>query len=202
MTPTPASGGSTEPDDPALLDTLLGTLTRPARTFLELAELRSSKHGAAAIALLGTFWGLLSFLLWSSGRPPHAIWLPVDPRQYYLWQGLLMLPLLTGLWWIFSEIAHRLAGPGPEAGTRNALGFAYAVPMLVHVAAEMIVYLVVGLDRLPLIAAISLPLASLWVWVLAALALRVLHRASWPRAFAASFVGLFVQAAAGALVLR
>lgn len=192
----------TEPEDPALLDTLMGTLTRPARTFLGLAESRSSKHGAAAVALLGMFWGLLSFLLWSSGRPPHGIWLSVDPQQYYLWQGLLMLPVLTALWWIFSEIAHRLAGPGPEAGTRNALGFAYAVPMLVHVAVEMTVYLLVGWDRLPIAAAISLPAASLWVWALAALALRVLHRASWPRAIAASFLGLAVQAAAGALVLR
>lgn len=190
------------PDDPALLDTLIGTLTRPARTFVELAELRSSKHGAAAIALLGTFWGLLSFLLWSSGRAPHAIWVPVDPRHYYLLQGLAMLPLLTALWWIFSEIAHRLAGPGPEAGTRAALGFAYAVPMLAHVGAEMLVYLIAGWDRLALVAAISLPAASLWVWALAALALRVLHRASWPRAILASFVGLAVQAAAGALVLR
>ncbi len=189
-------------DDPALLETLVGTLTRPARTFAQLDELSSSRHGAAAMALLGMFWGLFSFLLWSSGREPHAVLLPIPAGEYYLVQGLAMLPLVTGLWWIFSEIAHRLAGPGPEAGTRAALGFAYAVPMLVHVAAELLVYLVAGFDRLAPIAMISLPLASLWVWGLAALALRVLHRASWPRALAASFAGLFVQAAAGALVLR
>ena len=41
-------------------------------------------------------------------------------------------------------------------------------------------------------AAISLPLASLWVWALAALALRELHEASWPRAILASFAGLAV----------
>jgi hypothetical protein len=42
----------------------------------------------------------------------------------------------------------------------------------------------------------------LWVWALSAIALKIVHHASWPRAIGASFAGLFVQALAGSLVLR
>ena len=193
----------TDPDEPpGLAETLLGTLARPAATFRGLAGARA-RDGAAAIALLGIFWGLFSFLLWSSGRSPHAVLLPIPLRDYYLVQGLVMLPVLTGLYWIYSELAYRLAGArGPEPGVRAALGYAYALPMLVHVGLESAVYLLVGFESLALVAALSLPLASLWVWALSARALRELSGASWPRAIGAAFAGLFVQAAAGALVLR
>ena len=192
----------TEPADEHLLDTLFGTLLRPRRTFAALREQTSARSGASAIASLGMLWGLLCFLLWSSGRSPHAILLPIAPRHYYLLQGLIMLPVLTALWWLFSEVSHRLAGDGPEAGTRAALGFAYAVPMTLHVGVEMLAYLLLGFERLALVAMISLPLASLWVWGLSALALRELHRTTWPRAIGAAFAGLAVQAAAGSLLLR
>jgi len=191
-----------EPADEHLLDTLFGTLIRPRKTFAEFAGQRSARPGATAIAVLGMFWGLFSFLLWSSGRSPHAVLLPVPPQHYYLFQGLVMLPLLTALWWLYSEVSHRLAGGTPEAGTRAALGFAYAVPMTVHIGVEMLAYLLLGFDELALVAMISLPLASLWVWALSSLALRELHHTPWPRAIAAAFAGLLVQAVSGSLILR
>ena len=182
---------------------MLQTLVRPARAFESLRDLERSSPGGAAMALLGMLWGLLCFLLWSSGRSPHAILLPIPPRDYYLWQGLLMLPIVTAQWWVFSEFAHRLArGEGSEAATRSALGYAYAAPMLVHVGVEMLVYLLVGFDALSLVARISLPVAALWVWVLSAIALKIVHRVGTGRAVLASFAGLLVQALAGALILR
>lgn len=193
----------TEDADHQLVDHFFGMLVRPRRTLEALVVQRSARPGASAIAVLGMFWGLLSLLLWSSGRAPHAILVPVEPRQYYLWQGLLMLPILTGLWWLFTEISHRLAaGEGKEPGVRTALGFAYALPMLVHVGVEMLAYLLLGFDRLAEVARISLPLAALWTWALSSLALKVGHRCSSPRAVGAAFAGLLVQALAGGLVLR
>ena len=46
------------------------------------------------------------------------------------------------------------------------------------------------------------PAASLAVWVLSSLALRVAHRTSWSASVGAAFAGLLVQALLGALVLR
>lgn len=188
---------------PPLLRTLLGTLVRPQRTFESLATQTKSSPGAAAMALLGMLWGLLCFLLWSARIEAPAVLLPIPAREYYLWQGLLMLPIVTGLWWIFGEIAHRLAhGEGSEPATRTALGFAYALPMMVHVLVEILLYLISGHDALADVARVSLPLAAIWVWVLSALALRAVHRVSTGRAIFASFAGLLAQAVAGALVLR
>lgn len=192
-----------EDADHQLVDTLFGTLVRPKRTFEGLANRTSSKPGASAIAVLGMFWGLFALLLWTSGRTPHAILVPIPAELYYLAEGLLMLPILTGLWWVFGEVAHRVAGgAGSEPAVRTALGFAYAVPMMVHIGVEMLAYLFFGFDRLADVSKISLPLASLWVLALSALALRVLHRVSRGRAILAALAGLLVQAIAGALVLR
>ncbi len=191
-----------EPADEHLLDSLFGTLVHPRRTFAALGGQTSARPGASAIAVLGMLWGLFSFLLWSSGRTPPAILLPIPSHHYYLLQGLIMLPLVTALWWLFSEVSHRLAGAGSEAATRTALGFAYTVPMTIHVVVEMLVYLLSGFEGLTIVSMVSLPLASLWVWGLSSLALRELHRASWPRAVGAAFVGLLVQALAGSLILR
>ena len=193
----------TEDADRHLADTLLGVLVRPRATFAAMATQRSARPGASAIALLGMLWGLLCFLLWSGRHAPHAVFVPLPPQDYYLYQGLTMLPVLTALWWLFSEVAHRLAGgEGTEAATRAALGFAYAVPMSVHVSAELIAYAVAGFDALGRTAMISMPLASLWVLGLSARALHVLHAISPRRAFWAAFAGLLVQALVGALILR
>ena len=188
------------PDVP-LARALFGTLIRPRSTFASMAACTSSRSGGAAVAVLGMLWGLLCLLLWSSHRAPHAVLLPIAPENYYLLQGLFMLPILTGLWWVFSEITHRLAGGGLESPVRTALGFAYAAPMSLHVSAELLAHLLLP-DRLALVAAITLPLASLAVWALSALAVHTLLGTRWPRAIASAGAGLFVQALAGGLVLR
>jgi hypothetical protein len=196
-----------EPDaDLHLGENLLGTMFRPRRTLEALTRQPKARPGASAIALLGIFWTALSILLWNAGRAPRFALLPIPPDLYYLVQGLLVLPIVTALWWLFSEIAHRLCraagGEGHEAGVRAALGFAYAVPMLAHVLVELCVYLALGFEGLAVVARFSMPIAALWVWALSALTLRIAHRVSTPVAVGAAFAGLLVQAAAGALVLR
>ena len=192
--------------DGRLGEHLLGTLLRPRATFEALGHEESARAGASAIAVLGIPWGILCVLLWSAGVAPPFVLLPIPGDLYYLVQALLTLPILTGLWWIFGEIAHRLCraagGEGEEPGVRAALGFGYAAPMLLHVGTELGAFTLGGAAALRLVAPLSLPAASLLAWALCALALRVTHRVSVPVAIGASFVGLLVQATAGALVLR
>lgn len=197
---------SAELDEPELLETLLGTLARPRRTFARLREAPTTRSGAAAVALTGMGWGALSLLLWSAGRPARFVLLPVGGHDWYLIQGVLMLPVLTILWWVFASVAHRLAralgGEGPREGTFAALGFAYALPLGLHVGAEMTAYLFFGFEALGMVARVSMPVAALWVWALSAGALRVIHRIGVARAVAASLAGLLVQLVLGAPVLR
>ncbi|MEQ9074652.1 MAG: hypothetical protein RLP09_12410 [Sandaracinaceae bacterium] len=191
---------------PGLAASLLGVLFTPRRTLARLALEDSAKPGASAIALLALFWSVLLVWLWMQGHAPAFVLLPIPLEHYYLAQALVMLPVLTGLWWVHAELSHRLAtragGEGREPGVRAALGFAYAAPMLAHVLAELAATLAGGVDALRLTARISLPAASLAVWVLSSLALRVAHRTSWPASVGAAFAGLLVQALLGALVLR
>jgi hypothetical protein len=184
-----------------------GVLVRPARTLALLARNPSARSGASAIALLGISWTTLLMLLWTGGHAPSFVLLPIPRADYYLVQALTTLPILTGLWWLSSEIAHRIAraagGTGGEGGVRTALGFAYAAPMLVaHIVPELAAYLAGGFRTMALVGRASLPIAALWVWALSAAALRVAHGVRVSVAIAASFAGLFVQAMAGALVLR
>lgn len=195
-----------EPADTRLAASLIGALLSPRATFAGLAREPSARPGASAIALLALFWSVLLVWLWSAGHAPAFVLLPIPADLYYLAQALLMLPVLTGLWWVHAELSHRIAakagGEGDEPGVRAALGFAYAAPMIVHVLAELAAYLAGGIDALRVAARISLPAASLWVWVLSALALRVAHRVSWPVSVGAAFAGLLVQALLGGLILR
>lgn len=187
-------------------ETLLAVVFRPRHALDRLSREPSARPGASAIALLGIFWTALSILLWNAGRAPRFVLLPIPADMYYLAQGLFVLPLVTALWWLHSEVAHRLAraagGEGAEPGVRAALGFAYAAPMLVHVLVELGVYLALGFDGLTAVARISLPAAALWVWALSAATLRIAHRVSTPVAIGAAFAGLLLQALLGALVLR
>lgn len=195
-----------DPRDHRLAATFLGLLLAPRRTFAALAVLQSAGPGASAVALLGIVWGVLCLLLWNGGHEPHALWVPVPPSDWYLVQGLLSLPLLTGLWWLFSEVSHRAArvmgGTGHEPGVRAALGFAYASPMLLHILAETAAFLAGGMPALLITARFSLPAAALGVWGLSSLALAELHQLRGSRAIGAAWLGLLVQALVGALVLR
>lgn len=195
-----------EPEEPELLETLLGTLARPRRTFESLRAAPSTRSGAAAVALSGIGWGALSLLLWIGRFPARAVWLPVDPTDWYLIQGVVMLPLLTVLWWVMATVAcfvaARLGGAGPKRGTFAALGFAYALPLGLHVGAELTAYLLVGFEALGFVARISGPVAALWVWVLCALALKSLQGLSTPKAVLAAFAGLVAQLILGAPLLR
>lgn len=193
--------------DQRLAASFVAVLLRPGSALSSLARDPSARSGASAIALLGIAWSALLILLWSGGHAPSFVLLPVAPESYYVLQALVMLPLLTGLWWIHSEVAHRLCraagGSGDEGGVRTALGFAYAAPMLVaHVLPELVAYAAGGWTLMAMVGRVSLPLASLWVWALSAAALRVAHRVSLPVAIGASLAGLVLQAIAGGLVIR
>lgn len=186
---------------------LVGALVTPRSTLRALSREASPRSGASAIALLGTFWSVLLVLLWNGGHAPSFVLVPVPQGLYYLAQALLMLPLLTALWWLFSEIAHRICraagGTGTEPGTRAALGFAYAAPMLAfHVLPELVAYLTGGFDAMATTGRVSLGVASLAVWALSAAALRIGHGVRVSIAVLASFAGLLVQALAGALLIR
>jgi hypothetical protein len=205
--PSPESRSPDARADHRLGASFVEVLLRPASALPTLARDPSARSGASAVALLGIAWSALLILLWSGGHAPSFVLLPIAPESYYVLQALAMLPILTALWWIHSEIAHRLCraagGSGEEGGVRTALGFAYAAPMLVaHVLPELVAYVAGGFELMAAVGRVSLALAALWVWALSAAALRIAHGVRLPVAIGASLAGLLVQALAGGLVIR
>lgn len=193
--------------DQKLLVNLGLLLVRPRSTLRMLVRDSSARPGAAAIAVLALAWSGLLFALWQGGHAPSFTLLPIAGDNYYAVQAVLMMPLLTGLWWVHSTLAHRMClragGSGAASGVRTALGFAYAAPMLfTHVLPELIAYAFGGFALMAQVGRVSLGLASLWVWALSAGALRVAHGVSAPVAIGASFVGLLVQALLGSPFIR
>lgn len=182
-------------------------LLRPGPTLRVLAADPSARSGASAVAVLGIAWSALLIALWSGGHAPSFVLLPIAREHYYALQALAMLPVLTALWWLCSEIAHRICaragGSGSEGGVRTALGFAYAAPMLLaHILPELAAYAAGGFDVMAHVGRVSLGVAALWVWCLSAAALRIAHGVRLTVALGASFAGLFAQALAGALIIR
>jgi hypothetical protein len=193
--------------DQQLAKHFVGMVLRPASTLRVLGAQTKARPGASAVALLGIFWTGLAVLLWIDHHEPAHVLVPIPRSWYYLCEGLVLTPLLTGLWWLSSELAHRICarakGEGSEAGTRAALGFAYAVPMLfAHVLPELVAYFVAGFGVLAIVNSITFGIAAIWVWALSAAALRVIHRVSVPIAIGASVVALMAQALVGALLIR
>jgi hypothetical protein len=194
-------------DEPSLAASFFGTLVRPAATFRALGEQKSASPGASAIALLGIFWSVLCAVLYMHGEQPSFVLLPIARDLYYMVQALLMTPVLTALFWIHTEIAHRICaaakGKGTEPGVRSALGFAYAAPMLFfHVIPELAAYTSAGFETMALVGRFTLPISALAVWAFSTAALRIVHGVSIPIASLAALVGLVVQALAGSLFIR
>lgn len=197
----------TEAIDPPLGATLGRVLLRPHLALPELVESPRARVGAAAMAQLGLIWSVLLLFLWINGEQPSGpLFAPIPRAQYYMWQGVLTTPAVTALWWIASEIAHRLGralgGQGSRPGMGAALGFALAVPLLVHVLYELATYLVLGFRALAYDAKVALPLAALWCWVLTAIAVHAGQRLRWVTAIWVALVSLLVPGALAALLLR
>lgn len=191
--------------DPPLGTSMLRVLVRPDRALPELTT-ASARLGAAAVALCGLLWTVLLLLLFFDHRAPSVTLVPIPRDLYYMVQGLLTTPILTALWWILCEVAHRLCkalgGQGERSAVAATLGFAYALPLTAHVLAETVAFFGFGFAALASVARLSLPIAALWTWALASLALRAAHRVSWPRAIGSALAGLVVQALLGGIVLR
>lgn len=124
---------------------------------------------------------------------PSAPWQPFGKEQHYAAQALLILPLLLLMNLAAFAVRKKLVSHPSMA---RAMGLA----LLPFIAAELVAYGLFGFEALA-ITARALALAAL---VAIALDLRTLRRAgsSWPKAAAATFVGLLAQALIGAPIIR
>lgn len=161
----------------------------------------------AAVCVTGGAWAALCLLLWSGGHAPSATLVPLPAADYYLWQAVFVTPLLVVQWVLLSVTAHvvarALGGTGRLRTTTVGLAFTFALPLLaLFIVADLLTYLVAGFGALAVGSRIYGTATIVAVLLASSSLLRTVHRLSVPRATAAAFVGLVLQAAVGSPLLR
>lgn len=161
----------------------------------------------ASLIALGLAWSVLSAVLWLDGAPARAVVIPIEPHAYYGAQALFVGPWLALLGTTFAlvagAVARTLGGAASLRATWSSLVPVWALPLLaLFVVPDLVVVLALGREHLPRAMRYYAPLAPIVISVLATRRLRALHQVTTLRAVVAALVGLLVQAAAGALLLR
>ena len=132
--------------------------------------------------------------------------IPVE--RYYLWEAAFLVPLSFQLWITFAAVAHLLAraqhGDGTYEGTAAVFAYTYSVPLIVLMwLPDQLQFLAYGVETRGQLVAIYGSAAGLWMVVLSALGLRVVHRLSPRRALVTAFVAAALSyAPAGLLLIR
>ncbi len=155
---------------------------------------------------LGVVYAVFSFLLYRAEVVPRAIFLPIDPKSYYLAQTFFVGPLLAILAFVFSYVVYVVAAPSitvRQADMFRWFAPVYAWPLLIlFVIPDLVVFLVLGHGSLAKAMRLYAPLAPIVIAVVASRQARIHLEAGRLRSAAAAILALFVQGALGALVLR
>jgi hypothetical protein len=132
--------------------------------------------------------------------------IPVE--RYYLWEAAFLVPLSFQLWITFAAVAHLLArvqhGGGSFENTAAVFAYTYSVPLIVLMwFPDQLQFLVYGLETRGQLVAIYGSAAGLWMLVLSATGLRVVHGFSPVRSFlTAAAAAALSYVPAGLLLIR
>lgn len=159
-----------------------------------------------ALVALGAVYAVFSFLLYRADIEPRAVLLPIDPKRYYLAQTFFVGPLMALLAFVFSYVIYVVAAPSITVRQSDMFRWfapVYAWPLLLlFVVPDLVVFLVLGHGSLAKAMRLYAPLAPIVIAVVAMRQARVHLEAGRLRAVAAAILGLLVQGALGAIVLR
>lgn len=166
----------------------------------------SLRRSAASVLVLGVTWAALLLVLAQGGHAPSFVLLPIAAERYYAFEAAVVVPTLFALWGLMSVTTHvvarALGGGGTLRASAASMGTSWSLPMLGYVVVDAVLYMGGGFAALGLGVRFALPIAGVIALVLAGRALRTVHSVNDGRAYAAAFAGLFLQAIAGAPVLR
>ena len=163
-------------------------------------------RGVLATGALCAGYSAFSLLLFLSGAPARAVWLPIEPSAYYLAQAVFVWPLFALLTVVFTATVRATANPsalGTFRESYDALAQAYAWPLLLcFVIPDVVAFLIVGQAGLAKAMRYYAWIAPLAIVALSARYARTRFGVSTGRAALASVAALFAQGALGATVLR
>jgi hypothetical protein len=188
-----------------------GTIVSPRRTLQHLGEAGLSGSSFVAYGLFPLLYSASMFVAYQHGAAPLR-WRPwvtfIPVERYYLWEAAFLVPLSFQLWIMFAAVAHLLAraqhGDGTYESTAAVFAYTYSVPLIVLMwLPDQLQFLAYGVETRGQLVAIYGSAAGLWMVVLSALGLRVVHRLSPTRSLVTALAGAALSyAPAGLLLIR
>lgn len=186
---------------------LSALLLAPRSAMAAVAARADTREGLRPMLLLGVLHAAFSLLLFLAGHAPK-MGIPGLPREtHYLIQAVFLVPLYLVLWQIGARVAHALARlsntPERRPAALAVFGVAYAAPMiLLFLVPDILVFALLGFDRIGKLMRYYAPLAAASSVTLGALGLRSAFSIGNGRAFFASLAGFLAQAVVGGVFLR
>jgi hypothetical protein len=188
-----------------------GTIATPRETLQRLSEVGLNATTCLAYGLFPLLYSVSLLVAYQHGATP-VLWRPwvtiIPFERYYLWEAAFLIPLSYQLWITFAGVAHLLAraqhGEGTYESTAAVFAFTYSVPLIVLMwLPDQLQFLAYGPKIRGELVAIYGSAAGLWVLVLSAMGLRVVHRLSGPRSLVtAAAAAALSYAPAGLLLIR
>lgn len=186
-----------------------GIVFKPSRTLKQLASEPSLSYAFAAYFLFGLLYGLFSLVVYFAGHTPVGILVNFIPaKDYYLWEGLFMIPVTMQIYLLFAALAHLFArllgGKGSFEATLSVLGFTYSIPLIVLFWIPDVLFFSffgssVQLTLVPFYATV----AGLWTCIVSVIGIKIAQQLSLPRALLVTMPSLGISFAfLGGLLIR
>jgi hypothetical protein len=188
-----------------------GTIVSPHKTFQQVSGAGLSAASYVAYGLFPLLYSVSVFVAYLHGATP-ALWRPwvsvIPFERYYLWEAVFLIPLSFQLWITFAAVAHLLAraqhGQGTYESTAAVFSYTYSVPLVLLMwLPDQLQFLAYGLQIRGELVAIYGSAAGIWMLVLSAMGLRIVHRLSATRSLTTTAVAAALSyAPAGLLLIR
>jgi hypothetical protein len=188
-----------------------GTIVSPHRTLQQLSQAGLKATSCIAYGLFPLSYSVSLLVAYQRGATP-ALWRPwvsiIPFERYYLWEAVFLVPLSFQLWITFAAVGHLLAkaqhGEGTYESTAAVFAYTYSVPLVVLMwLPDQLQFLAYGLETRGVLVAIYGSAAGMWVLVLSAMGLRIVHRLSATRSLlTAAAAAALSYVPAGLLLIR
>jgi hypothetical protein len=188
-----------------------GTIVSPRKTLQQLSQAGLTATSCMAYGLFPLLYSASVLVAYLHGATP-ALWKPwvsfIPFERYYLWEAVFLVPLSFQLWITFAAVAHLLAraqhGQGTYESTAAVFAYTYSVPLIVLMwLPDQLQFLTYGLQIRGALVAIYGSAAGVWMLVLSAMGLRIVHRLSTTRSLmTAAAAAALSYAPAGLLLIR
>ncbi len=186
-----------------------GMIVRPVPTLKQVASEPSLSYPFAAYFLFGLLYGLFALVGYFSGHTAAGVLVNfISAKDYYLWEGLFMIPITMQIYLLFAALAHLFArllgGKGSFEATLSVLGFTYSIPLIVLFwIPDVLFFSFFGSSVQLTLVPFYGTAAGLWTFLVSVIGIKLAQQLSFPRALLVTTLSIGISFAfLGGLLIR